>query len=386
MISALEAIDPPIDYRIGFTTTGNGNVECVGTSPEGGHLRATSCTDRPDEFVWPKVSPSSPADWACFDNCPPEANEDQQPQVFDRNLPEEQKVFWSDPASDVPTSAICWNAGVRCSGGGGGIYEDCSAVDYLVDGSFAADFEADDRAVLRPVSRYTTLLGRLEDAKRQFEIDNEILVHGIVGVPNGYEGDYSDLVYQDANDPQDALNYGVGFGCEYQVDGVITSAVPPVRVRELAEAFDTHGSGARNLSSICVDDYAPALIDFVDQIARTLPAGCYEKCVADVDQSTPQRVDVDCDVVVENGVTGQVTDVPRCVGQSLPDGTQRCWVARTGRERAPGGVPMSSRCEAAGWNLEIELVRTPGTPVAPGEVMDATCTLSEFPELDCPDL
>ena len=43
-------------YRVGVTTTDNGNPWCMDTSPEGGKLRATSCRDRSSEFTGPDGS------------------------------------------------------------------------------------------------------------------------------------------------------------------------------------------------------------------------------------------------------------------------------------------------------------------------------------------
>ena len=43
-----------LDYRIGFTTTDNGNIWCpVGqTTPEGGKLVMSPCTERLDDFIY----------------------------------------------------------------------------------------------------------------------------------------------------------------------------------------------------------------------------------------------------------------------------------------------------------------------------------------------
>lgn len=54
LTDALEAPDVDADYRIAFTTTDNGHIECRGTRPgTGGKLRLESCLDRESEFVSP---------------------------------------------------------------------------------------------------------------------------------------------------------------------------------------------------------------------------------------------------------------------------------------------------------------------------------------------
>ncbi|MCA9706534.1 MAG: hypothetical protein KDK70_11845 [Myxococcales bacterium] len=52
LLDALDGANPPVGYRIGVTTTDNGNPWCAGTGPEAGSLRATSCRSRPTEFVF----------------------------------------------------------------------------------------------------------------------------------------------------------------------------------------------------------------------------------------------------------------------------------------------------------------------------------------------
>ena len=70
-ISVLEADGVEANYRIGVTTTDNGNNLCAtsginDTTPEGGSIRATSCTTRAIEFEWPHSGPTVQAyDEAC---------------------------------------------------------------------------------------------------------------------------------------------------------------------------------------------------------------------------------------------------------------------------------------------------------------------------------
>lgn len=348
-----------LDYRIAVTTTDNGNVECSGTSPEGGQLRLISCTQRADEFSWPKVNPQVQAyDEACAASCPTSvgdaltvlatstandaesrarpwvevtdgtsniqgasvsealacylpqgvdgcgfesplesmfkaiqrfaepgengydfhrvgaglaiaivtdeldcsANEALQGQVFDRNLPAAQKVFWADPDSNIPTSAICWNAGVACTGSGDP-YDLCESFDYAVDGSAAPN--PPDDAVMRPVARYRELLQAIEDTDSQNGA-RDVVFTVIGGVPSDYPTG-GDITYALSPDPNTNLSFGVGYGCQTSSGGTLQSGLAPVRMRDLAAAFDLD-DGSRNISSVCDASYGPALGRFAAEI------------------------------------------------------------------------------------------------------------------------
>ena len=82
----------------------------------------------------------------------------------------------------------------------------------------------------------------------------------IGGVPEGFSTGAATLTYQNATDPLVQEQFGVDFGCSSVVNGEAQDAVPPVRLREFAEAFYSPVEGyTSNLFSICADDYAPAL-------------------------------------------------------------------------------------------------------------------------------
>lgn len=167
-------------------------------------------------------------------------------------LPDGQKAFWSDPDAPAPTSALCWNAGVECTGGPGE-YDDC--ISALWDESGAPTDE--NGAVMHPVSRYVDLLAGIEAAKAP---GTAVRVEVITGVPEDYaEG--GSLVYADSVDPQQMLSYGIGPGCT-SAEGDV--ALPPVRLREVAEAFA--GAGEINMDSVC----APTWCEIVDRIADAI--------------------------------------------------------------------------------------------------------------------
>jgi hypothetical protein len=70
-IDVLERPDVAANYRIGLTTTDNGNPLCLDTTPEGGALRLQTCRARAQEFV-PRgqMTPGTELQVACLDVCP----------------------------------------------------------------------------------------------------------------------------------------------------------------------------------------------------------------------------------------------------------------------------------------------------------------------------
>ncbi|MCA9648610.1 MAG: hypothetical protein H6712_27025 [Myxococcales bacterium] len=73
LVGVLDGASPPVDYRIGVTTTDNGNPWCQGTGPEGGALVATSCLGRLSDFVFEGAQVIDATEEACLDVCAIEA-------------------------------------------------------------------------------------------------------------------------------------------------------------------------------------------------------------------------------------------------------------------------------------------------------------------------
>jgi hypothetical protein len=289
------------------------------------------------------------------------------------------KVFWSDPDAQYPTSAVCWNAGVVCTGGPG-TYNDCKSINYDVNGVETNDSAA---AVLHPLSRYNDLLQGFENSKKMLNPDQEVIVAVLSGVPDGYSSGMADITYADSADPVFQNDFGIGPGCADLANN--QTAVPPVRMREWAENF-----GDRNLYSICDDDYTPALKAIADRIASQIRPACYKDCVKDNDPSV-DGLQPDC--FVEEEVLGSPKrEVPACklVGgvyeqPSAEDNV--CYYTLT--DQSQSGDPlddMSDLCIEEGWNLEFKIERREGFPAAGGSSMTATCQLSETPTVDCPGL
>ncbi|MCX4244575.1 vWA domain-containing protein [Paraliomyxa miuraensis] len=71
-INVLERPEVEANYRIGVTTTDNGNPWCGTTGPEAGKLRLSSCLSRPTEFVFNGAMTIDAFDEACVAVCPDE--------------------------------------------------------------------------------------------------------------------------------------------------------------------------------------------------------------------------------------------------------------------------------------------------------------------------
>ncbi len=157
-------------------------------------------------------------------------------------LPEGNRVFWSDDTAAAPTSAVCWNAGVQCSGG------DCMSANYDELGNQVPDQNAADQAVLYPLARYSAKLS---------EFGSPLFT--LIG---GYQSDGS-VLYQDSlDDPGFQADFGIGPGCE----STSGRAVPPVRMRELAEQLMV--GDAPHAASICGNDHT----DTMNQLAAAIVA------------------------------------------------------------------------------------------------------------------
>jgi len=287
-----------------------------------------------------------------------------------------EKALWSDPDATVPTSAVCWRAGVECLGDPAS-YESCAAVNVGVDGTLGA---GDDDAVLRPMARYLDALQRLEDERRSYNARADVLVAVLGGVPQGYAGE--GLTYSAINDQEHLDEFGVDPGC-VDIDG--SPALPPVRLRELEEAQRVDDRSS--LFSICAPEYAPALATLGDQLVDQIMPACMPECVADVDAET-EVVDVECTLSEENIVTGERREIPRCEGESPspPEGEALCWVPLVDRGGQTSSLDddMSQRCAEEGWNLEFRFVRR--EPSEQHRIADVACRLSDLPAIDCPDL
>ncbi len=184
------------------------------------------------------------------------------------------------------SSALCWNAGVECTGpDGDGVYAECHSTG--------------DK--MQPTSRYINfLVNQLREGQGK-----EVIMLGILGVPpvtarnpdppfQPTAGGVFDLVYRDWVDGQypggDILpdeftagvtaadkqfDFGIGPGCTgTDANGDFTGqAIPPVRIKEVCEALnlDDTAAGTRCcIESICDDDFSPAIECLTGIIQETI--------------------------------------------------------------------------------------------------------------------
>ncbi|MCY1066078.1 hypothetical protein OV090_14965 [Nannocystis sp. RBIL2] len=163
-------------------------------------------------------------------------------EIFSSN-----KSFWHDPDAVAPTSAVCFNAGVKCIGAGP-TYTSCEAQDFASDGSPAASPE---QAVLHPVSKYIQILQDIQASKTG---GATVRLFAVTGVPVGFETGNVPLTYADDPDPAQQELFGIGPGCVSPTDETVI-AIPPTRLLNVAEAL-----GTPQFFSICEGSYDAAMI------------------------------------------------------------------------------------------------------------------------------
>ncbi|HRI09330.1 MAG TPA: VWA domain-containing protein [Nannocystaceae bacterium] len=291
----------------------------------------------------------------------------------------DNKVFWNTPDDPIPTSAVCWRAGVACDGAGPD-YTNCRPENYDEMGNPGA---ADGDAVLWPIQKYIDQLQEIETAKKASDNGQEVLVAVIGGVPTNYPD--TDIVYSDSGADQAFLDdFGVGPGCKSAIGG---TAMPPVRLRDWAKAFEVGGDP--NLFSICSDDYSPALKAIADKIRDQIKPACMPSCIKDVDPTT-EIVDESCTLIEENTATMMQSPIPKCEKNGAnfvpPAGSTVCYIAlvdQAGLTATPDD-DMSQQCIDEGWNLEFKLFRSGPAPA--GSTVTAVCELSALKSVDCPNL
>ena len=152
----------------------------------------------------------------------------------------ENKVFWNSEADFVPTSAVCWRAGVACTGSAPD-YTDCQPMNYDEQKNPNA---SDADAVLWPVAKYVKQLNDIEADKRTLDSGQEVLVAVIGGVPEGYPT--QKIIYSDSGaDAEYLADFGIGPGCKSMIGG---TAVPPESGSKLP-AIQTNGSDSSRTTS-----------------------------------------------------------------------------------------------------------------------------------------
>ncbi len=298
-------------------------------------------------------------------------------------------AFWNDETPRL-TSATCWRAGVACTGEGPE-FKECHAENYSADGKpGATDPEA---AVLHPVDRYVDYLAGLrEDADNQTDAGpraREVLVSLIAGVPIGYDQGAVDITYTAAEPGSEQdQQFGIAPGCVPEGGGE-GFAIPPVREREVAEAFTT--DDVRNVYSICQDDYSPALEQIAAQIKQILTPACAGVCLEDSDPTTPELEPI-CSLdatfkdghkervapcVVEKGAWATPAEASVCFYLLTDaDGSTKSTLDDMTVSKDEDGAE-SVPCRTDDSNLEFKILRT-GPRVA-GVHYSADCVAAEDP-------
>jgi hypothetical protein len=281
-------------------------------------------------------------------------------------------VFWSTP--DRATSGACWNAGVACTGGPG-VYDTCFSQDYDMQGQPTNN---PDEAVLFPVQRYIDVLTDIAEQKQIDGGQGEVLVALLAGVPVDYP-ETGVLPYADSVFPNFNEEFGIGPSCNQGAETIQDPpGIPPVRLREFAEAF---ASEERNIFSVCSADYGVALTQIAAAIGEINERACVGGCVVDADEAadglqpdcmlvetfaddTPDAPVLPC-LVDDNGWDFPAPEVAVC-SRALTD--------------PDGSTPtpfddMSAQCVTVGSNLEQLIERRDGVPVAAGTSVDVSCAL-----------
>jgi len=305
-----------------------------------------------------------------------------------------EPTFWNDE-QPRRTSGICWRAGVECTGEGPE-YEECHAINRSLAGEPAV---ADDDAVLFPTDRYTSFLDGLredpDDEANALEGAgprvSDVLVSLIAGVPVGYDKRTAEIPYADAPEgSEQQISFGVAPGCINTEDGSNSTAIPPVREREVAEAFAQ--GDERNLFSICQDDYTDALAQIARAIERELPPpACTNACVADQDP-TNDTLEPTCEV--HETFRGETRELSLCShdgsGWQAPEGDDVCFYLLTDPDQRTASplddmtIPKgqtTATCSTDESNIEFGLHRS--GPRKPDAIYRATCIAAANQKDDC---
>lgn len=295
----------------------------------------------------------------------------------------EGTVFWT--VDDRASSGACWKAGVTCDGGPG-TYANCYAVNKDRNG-LPTDIEME--SVLYPLSRYENALTSIAQEKQELGGQGEVLVALLAGVPLDYP-ETGEVIYQDSFDPEFTAEYGIGPGCGQGTESVHSPpGIPPVRLREFAESFETVG---RNIFSICNDDYSVALQNIADAIGEVNTRACVSGCVSDSDPATSGLQPV-CTLVERASVDDPGIAVGPCIetdeGWNFPTpAVDVCYRSLTDRNDATLSPfdNMSAQCVTVGSNLELVVERREGAPVATGTAVEVRCDLEAPAGIRCEDI
>lgn len=178
-----------------------------------------------------------------------------------KDHPEFGKYYEVDPNTmkqAPPTSAICWNGGMTCSGpDANGLFESCMA---------------QDAGVLWPMARYQDFLGHLsESGKPTFMLViggvPSVTAHGSEAPHEPISGGLEALTYHDwseadllQGDEDSSLDkqieFGIGPGCSKKDIGY---GIPPGRTVDVCQSLDSNDEIGCCVESVCDDDLRGAM-------------------------------------------------------------------------------------------------------------------------------
>ena len=268
--------------------------------------------------------------------------------------------------------------------------EDCSVTDGRLHGMYDGVAASGNRLCFDhrdPAEGLLTPIDRYVDGFLGLRRDPSLLIFSaIVGVPttdeaSGYvrDGDYASLLALDAMTPELRDDGTVEHSCE-AMDSAGRSlgrAAPPVRIVQTAAALDAAGAGV-SLSSICSDDFGPAIDGIIEKIADALRGACLPRALnADADGR------VECEVLEllpAEGTPGATTDCMELEGRSFDSlviddvgaPRQLCRVTQVERasalsNSAPGwyyddaSTEVTDACGAGGARIAFTTVAPPAT-------------------------
>ncbi len=204
--------------------------------------------------------------------------------VKDYSIMTDDDFYSSYEGEKLPSSSICWTAGVTCNGPNAeGVYVNCSSDD------------SDD--ALHPISRYEDFL---TEYMRE-GLNKEVIMLGILGVPpvtahnpdpphEPTAGGVDVLVYRQWREddilPEDEMinhgvdyqqwAFGIGPGCTGHdgMGGITGQAMPPVRMLEVCEGLNYDDKIRCCVESVCDEDFSAAIGCLTDVIQEVfVPVG-----------------------------------------------------------------------------------------------------------------
>jgi hypothetical protein len=243
----------------------------------------------------------------------------------DCSVPSGSTMF-EDVPPGIALNYLCYPPAATCGG------QPLPSVPFSVPVSECRS-RPDGGGKLVPISEFVTFLRSLKKSP------DDLVVSAVAGVPQpGETGTY-----------QASLTKG-GLDIAFSACGGNGGGAPAMRIQELVDAFGDNGT----ISSICADDFGPALRRTGELVRRSLDRRCLDLPFVDGDPRAP-GIQPDC--VVTEKSAGASRALPRCSSS----GEKPCWnllppgQAGNGCQKghyfdvtrasaAPAGTTLSIRC------------------------------------------